>query len=83
MSTKKQGGKLTQQKRTNPKFLGVKVSGGETVSEGNVLIRQRGSRYKAGKNVSMGRDHTLYASAKGDVRFTTKLGRKFVNVENG
>lgn len=80
MSSKKQGGKLKQQKRTNPKFLGVKVSASQKVSTGNILIRQRGTHYKSGAGTLVGRDHTILASKPGTVKFSVKLGRKTVSV---
>ena len=80
MSKKKQGGKLKQQKRTQPKFLGVKVSHGQSVESGSILIRQRGTKYKAGKGVGVGRDHSLFAKISGKVTFSEKLGRKQVSV---
>jgi large subunit ribosomal protein L27 len=80
MSKKKQGGKLVQQKRTRPKFLGVKVHDGENVSAGSIVIRQRGTKYLEGSGVRVGKDHTLFADIEGTVKFKTKLGRKVVNV---
>lgn len=82
MSKKKAAGKLKQQKRPQPKYLGVKVSDGETVGSGSILIRQRGSRYRAGNGVKMGRDHTLFAVSNGIVRFGEKMGKKVVSVIN-
>lgn len=81
MSKKKQGGKLVQQKRTNPKYLGVKRHDGEKVTSGKILIRQRGTKYVAGSGVKVGRDHTLYSIVSGSVKFSTKLGRKVISVE--
>ena len=80
MSKKKQGGKLIQQKRTKPKYLGVKVQDGEKVTSGSIIIRQRGTRYLSGKGVRVGRDHTLYADIDGKVKFQTRLGRKVVTI---
>lgn len=80
MSKKKQGGKLSQQKRTQPKYLGLKVSDGETVSEGQILIRQRGTKFAPGKGVKVGRDHTIYSMTKGKVKFGKKLGKSIVSV---
>jgi len=80
MSKKKAAGKLTQQKRPQPKYLGVKVSGGEKVSGGSILIRQRGTKYVPGKGVKVGRDHTLFAIKTGTVKFANKLGRKQINI---
>ncbi len=80
MSKKKQGGKLIQQKRARPKFLGVKIHDGEKISAGNIIIRQRGTKYLAGTGVRVGRDHTLYAVNSGILKFKSKLGRKVVSV---
>lgn len=80
MSKKKAAGKTKQHQRPNPKFLGVKVTDGETVTAGSVLVRQRGTKFKAGDNVSVGRDHTLFALIDGTVKFTQRLGRKKVSV---
>jgi len=83
MSSKKQGGKLVQQKRKQPKYLGLKIHDGEKVKAGSIIVRQRGTKFLAGKNVRVGRDHTLYALAEGVVKFKVDLGRKTVNVESG
>jgi len=80
MSKKKQGGKLTQQKRTQPKYLGVKVADGQRVSPGMILIRQRGTRYGASDGVKSGRDHTLYSTKTGVVKFKQRLSKKYVSV---
>jgi len=80
MSKKKQGGKLTQSTRPRPKYLGVKVSDGESVTAGSILVRQRGTKYNAGKGVKIGRDHTLFSVKDGKVKFQGRLGKKQVNV---
>jgi len=80
MSKHKAAGKLKQQKRTQPKYLGVKVSDGEKVNAGAIIIRQRGTKFKSGKGVKVGRDHSLYAGVPGTVKFEQKLGRKQVSV---
>lgn len=80
MSKKKQGGKLTQQKRPNPKHLGVKVSHGESVTPGMILVRQRGTKFLPGMGVKVGRDHTLYAMTKGIVKYGQRLGKKYVAI---
>ena len=82
MSSKKQGGKLTQQTRTQPKYLGVKVVEGQKVNAGEILIRQRGSTYAGGMGVKEGRDHTLYAHFTGSVKFGKKLGKTSISVLN-
>jgi large subunit ribosomal protein L27 len=80
MSKKKQGGKLKQQKRTQPKYLGLKVADGQKVISGVILARQRGTKFGAGKGVKVGRDHTLFAITSGVVRFGKKLGKKNISV---
>ena len=82
MAKKKQGGKTAQHKRPAGKRLGVKVSNGQSVASGSVLVRQRGTRLTAGDGVRIGRDHTLYASASGVVKFGQKLGKKTVSIVN-
>lgn len=80
MAHKKQGGKTAQHKRPRPKYLGVKVADGQTVSEGMILVRQRGTKFHAGKGVKVGRDHSLYAISSGKVKFGKKLGRGVISV---
>ena len=78
MAHKKAAGKLNQQKRARPKYLGVKVSQGQKVKTGSILVRQRGTKFKAGIGVKVGRDHTLFAVREGIVNFGQKLGKKHV-----
>ena len=79
MAKKKSTG-ASQHRRPAGKRLGVKVSGGEKVSPGMVLIRQIGTRVGLGKGVAVGRDHTVYAVTKGVVKFGKRLGRKIISV---
>ena len=73
----KQGQGSTKNGRdSQPKFLGVKCYGGEVVIPGNIIIRQRGTKFKAGRNVGQGRDFTLYALTEGVVRFDRTLARR-------
>ena len=67
---------------SNPKFLGIKAFGGESVSAGSIIVRQRGTQFHAGDNVGMGRDHTLFALVDGIVTFEVKGPRthQFVKV---
>ena len=83
MAHKKAGGSTRNGRDSNPKYLGVKRYGGETVSAGNIIVRQRGTKFHPGKNVGMGRDHTLHALIEGKVKFQTKgpKNRKFVSIE--
>ena len=80
MSKKKAAGKLRQQKRAKPKYLGVKVVDGQKVGVGDILVRQRGTKFKSGTGVEVGRDHTLFSVSNGTVRFGQKMGKKHVSV---
>lgn len=80
MSKKKQGGKLKQQKRTQPKYLGVKVNDGQSVTSGSILVRQRGTKYNPGDNVSVGKDHSLFATKDGVVKYFKRLGKTTISV---
>jgi large subunit ribosomal protein L27 len=83
MAHKKAGGSTRNGRDSNPKYLGVKRYGGESVLAGNIIVRQRGTRFHAGENVGVGRDHTLYALKDGKVKFQHKglPKRKFVSIE--
>lgn len=72
MAHKKAGGSTRNGRDSNPKYLGVKRYGGQYVAAGEILVRQRGTRFHAGMGVGMGRDHTLFALAAGIVRFVTR-----------
>ena len=82
MAHKKAGGSTRNGRDSESKRLGVKRFGGESVLAGNILVRQRGTRFHAGENVGIGKDHTLFAKADGTVEFVTKgpKSRKFVQV---
>jgi large subunit ribosomal protein L27 len=82
MAHKKAGGSTRNGRDSNPKYLGVKRYGGESVLAGNILVRQRGTRFHPGDNVGVGRDHTLFAVADGTVKFEQKgsLKRKYISV---
>ena len=82
MAQKKGGGSTRNGRDSQPKMLGVKVFGGQTVSAGSILVRQRGTRFHAGRNVGVGRDHTLFALVGGAVSYTVKgaLNRATVSV---
>ena len=82
MAHKKAGGSTRNGRDSNPKYLGVKRYGGESVLAGNILVRQRGTRFHAGDNVGIGRDHTLFALNEGKVKFQERglPKRKFVSV---
>ncbi|WP_119344512.1 50S ribosomal protein L27 [Facilibium subflavum] len=83
MAHKKAGGSTRNGRDSNPKYLGVKRFGGEFVKAGSIIVRQRGTKFHAGKNVGCGRDHTLYATADGHVKFKIggKMNRQFVSIE--
>ena len=80
MSTHKAGGKASQHVSPAGKRLGAKVSGGEKVFKGQILVRQRGTSLTRGVGVKVGRDHTLFATKNGVVKFTEKMSKKQVNV---
>jgi large subunit ribosomal protein L27 len=72
MAQKKGGGSTRNGRDSKPKMLGVKAYGGELISAGSIIVRQRGTRFHAGVNVGMGNDHTLFALVDGHVSFTVK-----------
>jgi large subunit ribosomal protein L27 len=82
MAHKKAGGSTRNGRDSESKRLGVKRYGGEPVRAGSIIVRQRGTKFHAGTNVGCGRDHTLFATADGLVRFESKgpKNRKFVSV---
>jgi large subunit ribosomal protein L27 len=90
MAHRKAGGTAKNLTKSNPKYLGVKLYAGEQAKTGNVIIRQRGTKFVTGKNVLLGKDHTIYAAKDGVVTFknTRKIGydgrtviRKMVEVK--
>jgi len=81
MAHKKAGGSSRNGRDSGGQRLGIKMFGGEEVLAGNVIARQRGTKWHAGRNVGVGRDHTLFALIKGRIEFRTKAkGRVFVSV---
>ncbi|RJG39465.1 50S ribosomal protein L27 [Motilimonas pumila] len=82
MAHKKAGGSTRNGRDSESKRLGVKRFGGESVLAGNILVRQRGTKFHAGTNVGLGKDHTLFATATGTVKFEVKgkLNRKYVSI---
>ena len=81
MAHKKAGGSSRNGRDSAGRRLGIKLFGGEEVVAGNILARQRGTKWHAGRNVGVGKDHTLYARIDGQVTFNTKAkGRIFVSV---
>ena len=84
MASKKGGGSTRNGRDSEAKRLGLKVFGGQAINAGGIIIRQRGTRFHAGDNVGMGKDHTLFALTDGQVQFSVKgaLRRKTVSVVN-
>ena len=81
MASKKAGGSTRNGRDSNPKMLGVKVYGGQAVTAGNIIVRQRGTQHHPGNNVGIGKDHTLFALTDGLVEFRKKKdNRSFVSV---
>ena len=82
MAQKKGGGSTRNGRDSKPKMLGVKAFGGEEVSAGSIIVRQRGTKFHAGTNVGIGKDHTLFALVDGHVSFKIRgaLNKHMVNV---
>jgi large subunit ribosomal protein L27 len=81
MAQKKAGGSTSNGRDSAGRRLGIKVTGGQEILAGGIIIRQRGTKFYPGKNVGMGRDHTLFATINGKVEFKRRAGDKtFVNV---
>lgn len=82
MAQKKGGGSTRNGRDSKPKMLGVKMFGGQSVSAGAIIVRQRGTQFHPGTNVGVGKDHTLYALVDGQVTFSVKgaLNRQTVSV---
>ncbi len=81
MSSKKGVGSSRNGRDSNPKYLGIKKSGGQSVIAGNIIVRQKGTKYKPGNNVGIGRDHTLFALTEGKVEFIKNSKKnKVVNI---
>lgn len=85
MAHKKAGGSSKNGRDSESKRLGVKIFGGQAVTAGSIIVRQRGTRFHPGVNVGIGRDHTLFATRGGRVRFEKKgpKSRQFVSVDAG
>ena len=82
MAHKKAGGSSRNGRDSAGRRLGVKKFGGEIVVPGNIIVRQRGTKFHPGRNVGMGKDHTIFAKIEGAVSFQTKTGgRTFVSVD--
>jgi large subunit ribosomal protein L27 len=81
MAHKKGAGSTKNGRDSNSKRLGVKKYGGEFVIPGNIIVRQRGTRYRPGDNVGVGGDYTIYSLIEGHVQFETRRGRKYISVQ--
>lgn len=84
MAHKKAGGSTRNGRDSPGKRLGIKCYGGEKVSAGSIIVRQRGTKFHPGKNVGIARDHTLFALINGTVKFNTKgiKKRMYININN-
>jgi large subunit ribosomal protein L27 len=82
MAQKKGGGSTRNGRDSQPKMLGVKAFGGELISAGAIIVRQRGTKFHPGVNVGLGKDHTLFALVEGHVQFKVKgsLNKHMVNI---
>ncbi len=82
MAQKKGGGSTRNGRDSKPKMLGVKAFGGQTISAGSIIVRQRGTKFHAGVNVGQGKDHTLFALVDGQVSFATRgaLSKQVVDI---
>lgn len=82
MAHKKAGGSTRNGRDSNPKYLGIKRFGGQVVTAGSIIVRQRGTKFHAGRNVGIGKDHTLYALIPGKVVFAIKgpMKRRTVSI---
>jgi large subunit ribosomal protein L27 len=80
MAHKKGEGKVKNGRESESKRLGVKLFGGQVAKAGNIIIRQRGTKHHPGKNVGIGKDHTLFALLDGKVEFKKRLGKSYVSI---
>jgi len=80
MAKTKSTGKTTQHTTRPGKRLGIKISGGSLVKEGQIIARQRGTKFHPGKGAGLGRDHTIFALKKGTVQFKKRFGKKIICV---
>ena len=85
MAHKKGVGSSRNGRDSNPKYLGVKMYGGQAIEAGNIIVRQRGTQFHAGYGVGMGKDHTLFAKIEGVIKFEKKgeFNRRYVSVVAG
>lgn len=81
MAHKKAGGSTRNGRDSESKRLGVKRFGGQLVQGGTIIVRQRGTKFKPGQHIGVGRDHTLYAQVTGKVKFSKRFGRVVVSID--
>ena len=81
MAQKKGGGSTRNGRDSQPKMLGVKAFGGQVVSAGSIIVRQRGTRFRPGDGVGLGRDHTIFAKREGVVTFRRSGEKRFISVD--
>ena len=79
MAHRKAGGSAKNLSDSKPKYLGVKLADGQSAKEGQVIVRQRGTKIRAGENVGIGKDHTLFAKTDGVVKFSSVKHKRFDN----
>ncbi len=79
MAHRKAGGSAKNLKDSNPKYLGVKIADGQKAESGQIIVRQRGTKFRPGANVGVGKDHTLFAKTDGIVKFSSIKHRRFDN----
>jgi large subunit ribosomal protein L27 len=82
MAHKKGGGSSKNGRDSNSKRLGVKKFGGEVVTAGSIIVRQKGTKFHCGDNTGLGRDYTIFAKLDGTVVFSNKKGKKFISIES-
>jgi len=82
MAHTKAQGSVKGNRDSRPKYLGVKLYGGQKAMPGNIIVRQRGSKFNPGKGVEMGKDFTLFAVNEGTVKYNKKVGKKIVEIIN-
>lgn len=83
MAHTKAQGSVKGNRDSNPKHLGVKLYGGQKAAPGNIIARQKGTKFHPGKGVLMGKDYTIYSIIEGLVNFKTLKGKKYIEVING
>jgi large subunit ribosomal protein L27 len=77
MSKVKAGGTAKNLRDSNPKYLGIKISDGQTAKPGDIIVMQRGTKFLSGKNTGIGKDHTIFAKKEGVVKFSNKRKTRF------